>query len=141
MQPVGASAPTPDSEATQAAGYASQKVVYHVNSGDPKLLKGVLGNIRNHINAVGQGRIEIIVVMHGDGLSLLRLANQDTHMQKAIDGLRVQEVRFSVCNNTLVGADINYKTDLYRVSESDIVPSGVAQIAKLQQEGYAYIKP
>ena len=31
--------------------------------------------------------------------------------------------------------------DLYYVEEADIVPSGVAQLAVLQSQGYAYIKP
>jgi intracellular sulfur oxidation DsrE/DsrF family protein len=33
------------------------------------------------------------------------------------------------------------QTDLYNVEQSDIVPSGVAEVAKLQQEGFVYIKP
>ena len=37
-------------------GYGKQKVVYHVNSDDPKTLKAAVGNIQNHINAVGQGQ-------------------------------------------------------------------------------------
>ena len=32
-------------------------------------------------------------------------------------------------------------TDLYDVDDEDVVPSGVAEVAKLQLEGYAYIKP
>jgi intracellular sulfur oxidation DsrE/DsrF family protein len=31
--------------------------------------------------------------------------------------------------------------DLYDVDKADIVPSGVAELAKLQAEGYTYIKP
>ena len=43
--------------------------------------------------------------------------------------------------DTLKGRKINYKNDLFDVSEKDIVPSGVAELAKLQQQGYVYIKP
>ncbi len=126
---------------SQEPAYASQKVVYHINSGDPKLLRGALTNIRNHVNAVGAGRIKIIVITHGDGVALVRLADQDEQARNAIDGLRALGVRFGVCNNTLLGAHLNYQTDLYGVSEVDIVPSGVAEIARLQQEGFVYIKP
>ncbi|MDA8364423.1 MAG: DsrE family protein [Gammaproteobacteria bacterium] len=57
-------------------------------------------------------------------------------------GFSAQGVRFSVCQDTLLGANINnYQTDLYGVSESDIVPGGVAETASLQQEGFAYLKP
>ena len=36
---------------------------------------------------------------------------------------------------------IDYKNDLFDVSKADIVPSGVAEVANLQQKGYVYIKP
>jgi len=38
---------------------------------DPKKQKGALRNIQNHINAIGKDNLEIIVVMHGNGLSIL----------------------------------------------------------------------
>jgi hypothetical protein len=126
---------------TQAADYEKQKVVYHVNNNDEKTLKSALGNIQNHINAVGKDNIEINVVMHGDGVDLLKVANNDMDMQSKIINLKSQQIAFKVCSNTLKGRKINYKNDLYDVSESDIVPSGVAEIAKLQQQGYVYIKP
>ena len=46
-----------------------------------------------------------------------------------------------MCNNTLVGRDISWEDDLYDVWEEDIVPSGVAELSRLQQMGYTYIKP
>jgi intracellular sulfur oxidation DsrE/DsrF family protein len=36
---------------------------------------------------------------------------------------------------------VDLAKDLYYVEETDIVPSGVAQLAILQAQGYAYIKP
>ena len=50
-------------------------------------------------------------------------------------------VDFRVCNNTLEGRDIDAETDLFDVWPEDIVPSGVAELGKLQMEGFAYIKP
>jgi intracellular sulfur oxidation DsrE/DsrF family protein len=40
-----------------------------------------------------------------------------------------------------VGRKIDYKTDLFDVYEEDIVPSGVAELSRLQAMGYTYIKP
>ena len=128
-------------DAKAAPSYAKQKVVYHVNVDDPKMLKAALGNVQNHINAVGKDNIEIKIVMHGDGVGLLKIANTDPEMQSKVINLKGQEVDFVVCNNTLVGRKINYKNDLFDVSEQDLVPSGVAELAKLQQQGYVYIKP
>lgn len=134
-------------------GYGKQKVVYHINYDDPRLQAGALRNIQNHINAVGKDYIEIRVVLHGNGLALLlepdsleeltkfKHANATETMTAKIDGLKDQGVAFKVCENTVRGRKVDVESDLYNVDPSDIVPSGVAEVAKLQQEGYVYIKP
>lgn len=122
-------------------GQGKQKVVYHINYNDEAQLKAALGNVKNHISAIGQDKIDVKVVMHGNGVDLLKIANTDLNMQQKVIGLKQDGVAFEVCNNTLVGKKINYKNDLFDVSEKDIVPSGVAEVANLQQQGYVYIKP
>jgi uncharacterized protein len=118
-----------------------QKVVYHINYNDEAQLKAALGNVKNHISAIGKDKIDVKVVMHGNGVDLLKTANTDLDMQQKVIGLKKDGVAFEVCNNTLVNKKINYKNDLFDVSEKDIVPSGVAEVANLQQRGYVYIKP
>ena len=124
-----------------AETYGKQKVVYHVNFDDEKQLKAALGNIQNHINAVGKENIDLRVVMHGPGVALLQMANKNPDVSDKISNLKRQGIHFNVCNNTLQGKKINYKTDLYDVSQEDIVPSGVAEIAHLQSQGFSYVKP
>jgi intracellular sulfur oxidation DsrE/DsrF family protein len=129
-----------------------QKVVYHVNSDDPKLEKAALRNVQNHINAVGAENLDLKVVLHGDGLALLlypeakehtkmKAANATEEMQARVAGLKQQGVQFQICANTLKGRKINAEEDLYDFSTADVVASGVAQLAILQGQGYAYIKP
>jgi hypothetical protein len=122
-------------------GYGKQKVVYHVNSDDDKTLNAAVGNIQNHINAVGKENIDLRVVMHGNGLALLQKAKDNQDTKSKVDNLKMQGVAFNVCANTLKGKKLNYKSDLYDVSEKDIVPSGVAEIAHLQKLGFTYVKP
>lgn len=124
--------------------YGKQKVVYHINydgGADSKAYKGAMRNIQNHINAVGAENMEIKVVLHGNGLGLLMSAKEDDALQTAVASLKGQAVGFQVCNNTLKGRKISYQDDLYDVWEEDIVPSGVAELSRLQQMGYTYIKP
>ena len=123
------------------SGEKKQKVVYHINYDEVPHLNAAMGNVKNHINAMGKDNVEIIVVMHGKGVDLLKIANTDLDMQQKIIGLKKEGVAFEVCNNTLVNKKINYKNDLFDVSQKDIVPSGVAEVAILQQKGYVYIKP
>ncbi|MBP0482960.1 DsrE family protein [Sagittula salina] len=134
----------PPADAQDTERYGKQKVVYHINypggEGD-KAYKGAMRNIQNHINAVGAENVEIKVVMHGSGVDLVAHAKEDQTLQTSIGSLKSQKVAFEVCNNTLKGRNINYSDDLYDVWEDDIVPSGVAELSRLQQMGYTYIKP
>jgi intracellular sulfur oxidation DsrE/DsrF family protein len=133
--------------------YGKQKVVYHINYDDPKTQNSALGNIQNHINAVGAENLEMKVVLHGNGLALLiepdalakldkfKYANANETMTAKIDNLKSQGVKFNVCENTVKGRKVNIETDLYNVDKQDLVPSGVAELSRLQGMGYTYIKP
>ena len=124
--------------------YGKQKVVYHINypgGEEDKAYRAAMRNIQNHINAVGVDNMEIKVVLHGNGVGLLQSAKSSEKVQSDVLSLRAQRVQFSVCNNTLVGRKISYENDLFEVFEEDIVPSGVAELSYLQQQGYTYIKP
>jgi intracellular sulfur oxidation DsrE/DsrF family protein len=133
--------------------YGKQKVVYHINYDDPKKQAGALRNVQNHINAVGAENLDLKVVLHGNGLALLlepdalaglkkfKYANANDKMTAKIDGLKNQGVEFNVCANTIRGRKVDVSSDLYNVEKSDIVPSGVAEVARLQAMGYSYIKP
>ena len=133
--------------------YAQQKVVYHINYDNPKQQAGALRNIQNHINAVGAENMDIKVVLHGNGLSLLldpealprlpkfKHANATAEMTARIDGLKNQGVAFNICANTVKGRKVNASTDLHDFDEADVVPSGVAELSHLQGMGYTYIKP
>jgi intracellular sulfur oxidation DsrE/DsrF family protein len=132
------------STANADARYGKQKVVYHINyeGGEKdKKYRGALRNIQNHINAVGAENLEVKVVLHGNGVGLLKSAKSNDKLQMDVTNLKTQNVTFNVCNNTLKGRKINAEADLFEVFEDNIVPSGVAELSRLQQMGYTYIKP
>ncbi len=124
-----------------AGSYGKQKVVYHINYKKEKRQFGALRNIQNHINAVGKENLDLRVVMHGGGYTLLKRANTDPNMQSKVVSLKKQGIKFNICANTIRGKKLNYKNDLYDVEQADIVPSGVAELAHLQAKGFTYIKP
>lgn len=139
--------------ATANERYGKQKVVYHINYDNPKQQTGALRNVQNHINAVGAENMDIKIVLHGNGLALLlepaslkkltkfKHANADETMTAKIDSLKDQGVDFNVCANTVRGRKVDLESDLYNVDKKDVVPSGVAEVARLQAMGYSYIKP
>ena len=139
------------SVASAAERYEKQKVVYHVNYYGAQKQAGALRNIQNHINAVGAENLDLKVVMHGNGVAMvmdpdylsetkMKEANATDEMQARVAGLKQQGVNFNICANTLKGRKIPMDA-LYDTTEADIVPSGVAELAHLQAQGYTYIKP
>jgi intracellular sulfur oxidation DsrE/DsrF family protein len=120
-----------------------QKVVYHINQdggAQDGFYFAALGNVRNHLNAVGADKIEVKVVMHGNGLGLVKNAKANTRLQSAIAALKSDRVDFLVCKNTMTARNIA-REDLYDVDSEDIVVSGVAELTNLQHKGYTYVKP
>jgi intracellular sulfur oxidation DsrE/DsrF family protein len=124
-----------DTSASAAA--LQEKVVYHVN--DASVARVAMRNIENHINAAPDAKI--IVVTHGKGIDFLLNDAKDDKGSYApqVAGLKEKGVEFRVCRNTLKGRNLD---DGAVIMEAQVVPSGVAEIGKLQaREGYVYLKP
>ncbi len=115
------------------------KVVYHINEGLDQASNG-LRNIRNHLTA--DPAAKIVVVTHAGGINFLLEGAKDKNgspYAAAVDDLSLKGVDFRVCNFTLQSRNID-KSKVH--SEAKIVPSGVAEVGRLQaREGYAYLKP
>lgn len=67
-----------------------------------------------------------------------QMAQSDKTLAAQLDMLREKGVRFLICANTLKERKIDWH-QLYGVKGDDIVPSGVAELARLQQMGFVYI--
>ena len=120
-------------------GYHQQKVVYHIN--DLQSANGALRNVKNHLNALGDENVEIIVVTHSSGAFAMVDGTKDAKgnsFEEAIQTLSNRGVKFDICANTIRGK----KIDKNKINlNAKIVPSGVAEVAELQQKGYLYVKP
>lgn len=122
--------------------YSFQKVVYQNDGGWPEnkaYFQRLLRHIGAHIAATG-GKVEIRVVNFAAGVQLFVMARDDAELAGSIDGLRAKGVRFLICRNTMEGMKLK-PSDLYGVEEKDVVPSGVAEIARLQGMGFVYLHP
>jgi intracellular sulfur oxidation DsrE/DsrF family protein len=131
-----------DAPAAAAPYYVFQKVVYQNDGGMPdakSYFHRLLHHIAAHIAATG-GKVEIRVVNFASGVQLLVMAKDDPELARQLDDLRAKGVRFLVCHNTLEGMKLT-PADLYHVADADVVPSGVAEIARLQGLGFVYLHP
>ena len=115
------------------------KVVYHLNAGLDQATNG-LRNIRNHLEVNPQAKI--VVVAHAQGVDYLMKDKKDANgnpYEVAVEDLKRQGVRFDVCEITLRNRKLSRAQF---IEDATLVPSGVAEIARLQQrEGYAYLRP
>ena len=128
--------------AASAPYYVFQRVVYQNDGGLPDnhaYFGRILHNIAAHIAAT-DGKVEIRVVNFAAGVTMFQLAKADTELRGQIDALRAKGVKFLICRNTLNGMGLKIE-DLYAVKPEDVVPSGVAEIARLQGQGFVYIHP
>ena len=126
--------------ANAAEKYQEQKVVYHMNYGDTHRIGETMVNISNHLSEVGEGRIDIKVVVHGKAIEYFMAAAEDEGKQMTLDSLRLRDVQFIICGNSLDGYKVTHE-DLYEVEEEDVVQAGLPTIIDLQQKGYIYVRP
>lgn len=122
--------------------YVFQRVVYQNDGGLPDN-RAYFGRILHHIAAhiaATDGQVEIRVVNFASGVTMLQMARTDGELRAQIDALRAKGVKFLICRNTLNGMGLKIE-DLYAVQPEDVVPSGVAEIARLQGQGFVYIHP
>lgn len=115
------------------------KVVYHVNENNAQA-QNAIRNIRNHLTA--DPTAKIVVVTHAGGINFLLDAAMDGNgapFEAAVQELKAKGVDFRVCRFTLERNNIDPKRV---IPEATLVPSGVAEVSRLQfKEGFAYLRP
>lgn len=117
-----------------AAG-AGNRVVIQVSDNDPVKWNLALNNAHNMQQDLGAANVKIEIVAYGPGISMLQA--------ESIVGNRVDDavhagVAVSACQNTMRGHKLT-RADM--LDGIDYVPSGVVEIMKRQEEGWAYIRP
>ena len=134
---VGAS----DSADGSAASTQGQpvKVVYHLSQGLAEA-QLALDKILSHL--VADPTAKIIVVANDQGIEFLLDGAKDGAgklFMTAVHDIKAKGVEFRLCNDTLIKRNI----DPSRViAEAKIVPSGLAEVARLQSnEGFGYLRP
>ena len=114
------------------------KAVYHLS--DDRLATLAMNNISNHLAA--DPGVRIVVVALSTGVRAFTFGAQDAGGRPYADWveqLAAKGVEFRVCQNSMNALKLT-KKDL--IDKVQIVPSGVAEIARLQaREGFVYIHP
>ncbi|TAL82968.1 MAG: hypothetical protein EPN62_09515 [Candidimonas sp.] len=112
------------------------RVVYHINDAEHQAL-AALRNVRNQLDT--DPNTKIVVVAHAKGVDFLMTNYKDAaKVGPLVSALAARGVDFEVCEITMKNRKL--EKDQF-VMESNFTPSGVVLITKLENEGYAYIKP
>ena len=114
------------------------RVVYHLSEGLEQASNG-LRNIGNHLEV--NPNAKIVVVGHAQGVDFLMKGMKDKNGNKyedLVEQLKLRGVEFDVCQITLRNRKLS--KDQF-IEYATFVPSGVAEISRLEHEGYAYLKP
>ena len=113
------------------------RVVMHLNSGDEKVQRGALNNIRHLYQEVGREHLRVELVVHGAGLTLL--TKKDSTLAPELAQLKTAyEAEFTACSNTMKAQGLTRADLIDQVGRT--VPAMV-RLMELQEEGWAYIKP
>jgi intracellular sulfur oxidation DsrE/DsrF family protein len=114
------------------------KTVYHLSDDQAGTL--AMHNIANHLAADPKARI--VVVALARGVRAFVFGAQDATGKayaEWVEQLGAKGVEFRVCKNSMDALKI-VREDL--IEKVQVVPSGVAEIARLQsREGFGYIRP
>ena len=114
------------------------KTVYHLP--DERLATLAMNNISNHL--IADPGVKIVVVALSTGVRAFTFGAQDAGGRpyaEWVEQLIAKGVEFRICQNSMNGLRLT-KGDL--IEKILVVPSGVAEIARLQaRDGYVYIRP
>ena len=109
--------------------------VVHLVSGDETEQETALA-ISENLLADETGTIdEVAVVAQAGGVEAIRA---DGEYEERVRSLRDNGVSFKACSNTLDMLDMN-ESDL--VDGIETVPEGAVEVTRLENEGYAYLRP
>lgn len=115
----------------------SHRVVMHLNSGDEKVQRGALNNIRHLYQEVGRERLRVELVVHGAGLTLL--TKKESVLAPELAQLKTAyEVEYTACSNTMKAQGLT-QADL--IDQVDRMVPGMVRLMELQEQGWSYIKP
>lgn len=111
------------------------KIILHLN--EPEKWNLAFGNITNILKAEPNTELEILI--HNDPLEKLTIKkSKELNIYDNLKTLSEKGVIIAACNNTMNKLKLT-KEDMCPFVT--VVPAGVLELAKKQQEGFSYIKP
>jgi len=116
----------------------AKKVVLQISDDSPDKQVLVLNVASNLQKAYGEGKVKLEVVAFGPGLTLLFKDNKNA---ERIQGLSMEGVQFSACENTIKGMTKKMGHAPELNPNAVKVAVGVGRILELTEQGYTLVRP
>ena len=113
---------------------AKNRALFQVTDNDPARWTLILNNMQNLREGVGGEPVEIELVAYGPGINMLK---SDSSVKQRIAEALKSGVKVNACQNTMNGMKLTAPDML---PEIGYVPSGVVEVMRKQQQGWAYIR-
>lgn len=110
------------------------RVVVHLDEAGTAKHHSVLRNVVNLRAELGR-EVRVAVVTHGPGVAALRTGSD---VAEDVGALVADGVEFTACANTLRSLGVDSAALLPGVA---VVPSGIAELVRRQQQGWIYLRP
>ena len=123
------------SESHAQSATAPLRIVFQVSDGEVAKWNLALNNVRNVQTELPDDTPEIEVVAYGPGIGMLK---SDSPTAARVAETLKNGVKVVACENTMKNMKLGYADMLPNIG---YVPAGVVEIARKQQQGFAYIKP
>ncbi|GKZ14395.1 hypothetical protein BG842_21065 [Haladaptatus sp. W1] len=113
------------------------KTVIHLSSGESAAQEHALLNAKNLLDDETVPVKDLVLLANGKGILVYTPPTADNEFADRIASLQERGVTFRACENAMEMLDVT-EDDLLPGVES--VPSGVGELARLQELNYGYIK-
>lgn len=112
-----------------------QQIIFHCD--DEEKASKLFNSVRNLLIDMDEAEeaIAIEILANGSAVNLFKKENKGT--QKNMKAFIQKNLQLSLCQNSLNARDL-LKDDM--LDEARIVPSGVGELTRKQNKGWAYIK-
>lgn len=117
-----------------AQAFAKTRALFQVSDDDPRKWALTLGSVFNALDTLGKDTTELEVVVYGPGIDMLRKGSNVA--PKVADALKAG-VRIMACQSTMHARELGPGDMLPDIG---FVSSGVVEIMKREEAGWAYLR-
>lgn len=141
--PVAAQNQSKPASTVRPAASKVHRVVIQITQNDPAVMNMALNNAENlakFYHDRGE-KAEIEFVAYGAGLNMFRSDTSPVRERLATISANMKNVTFSGCGNTLANQSKMENKNITLLPEARIMPSGIARVVELEEQGWTYVRP